>query len=571
MAIRKHRRGALLSWLFIGTLLALCGILAILQYRWFGEVSAAARDRLRGSLQATLVRLSQGLNAELAAACSGLVPPNASSDPRKDMLERLPQWKATSRNRQVVRRVALVILQKPNLQLLNLDLDRGVLAESAWPAEWSDLKARMEILLSPGRNMPGPPPENGLTPAHEEFTIEMPVFAPPTPSPFGRREAAWVIVDFDPDYLRATMLPEIAQRYLGTGGNLDYLVEIVAKTSARTEIYQSDPRQGSILSSADASAGLFEPQQFLWPAGHGPGPGRGGSPDSGRWQIFVRHRAGSLEAVVAQARLRNLAVAAGLLLLIVATAAALIQFTRHAQKLAELQMDFVAGISHELRTPLAVIHTAAYNLRGKMAADQAQVERYGALIQRESGRLNAMVDQILRFATAESGRVLEGREPLSIESVIDEAVSASKSLLEGSQCELEKRIAPGLPQVLGDRVALRHALENLVSNAAKYGLKGGDWIGISAASIAGNEPGTVEIRVADHGPGISREEQEQIFDPFFRGARAREDQIHGTGLGLSLVKKIVEAHGGNIRVESQPANGTAFIVRLPAAPAGAAE
>src|ERR1039458_1505225 len=105
MAIRKHRRGALLSWLFIGTLLALCGILAILQYRWFGEVSAAARDRLRGSLQATLVRLSQGLNAELATAFSGLVPPNASSDPRKDMLERLPQWKATSRNRQVVGRV----------------------------------------------------------------------------------------------------------------------------------------------------------------------------------------------------------------------------------------------------------------------------------------------------------------------------------------------------------------------------------------------------------------------------------------------------------------------------------
>jgi signal transduction histidine kinase len=80
----------------------------------------------------------------------------------------------------------------------------------------------------------------------------------------------------------------------------------------------------------------------------------------------------------------------------------------------------------------------------------------------------------------------------------------------------------------------------------------------------------VEIRVSDRGPGIPANEQEQIFDPFFRGARAIEDQIHGTGLGLSLVKKIVEAHGGSVRVKSEPMKGAEFIVLLPAAPAGAA-
>lgn len=178
-----------------------------------------------------------------------------------------------------------------------------------------------------------------------------------------------------------------------------------------------------------------------------------------------------------------------------------------------------------------------------------------------------MVEQILRFATAEAGRVIQEREPLSIESVIEEAMAASKPLIEGSQCVMEKHIAEDLPPVLGDRVALRHALENLVSNAAKYGLKGGNWIGISAAR-ANDE--TVEIRVADHGPGIPRKEQGQIFQPFFRGASAIEDQIRGTGLGLSLVKRIVEAHGGNIRVESEPVKGTAFILRLPSAPMGVA-
>jgi signal transduction histidine kinase len=565
----------MLSWLFLGALAALCGVLAILQYRWIGAVSVAARDRLRGSLQATLVRLSQGFEAELSTNCGALIPRDAV-DPeaaQAELVSRFDEWKKTTRHPQVFRRVALAVPQKQSLPLLDLDLDRGSLAASPWPAEWANLKARMESRLS-GRNPPGPPAEFGPGASGEEFTAEFPLFAPPSrqasPTPFGpgRRETAWLIVEFNPAYLREVLLPEIMQRYLGAGGSLDYQVEIVSKAASRTAIYQSDPGQAPIAASADASASLFDPQ-FLWPSspsGRGPGPGRGPSPDSGRWQIFVRHRAGSLEAVVSRARWRNLAIAAGVLLLIVATAAALIRFTRRTQKLAELQMDFVAGVSHELRTPLAVIHTAAYNLQGKMAHNPSQVERYGALIQRESGRLNDLVEQILRFATAEAGRVIEEREPLSIETVIEEAVAASKPLLDGPQCVLEKNIAPGLPPVLGDRVALRQALGNLVANAAKYGLKGGNWIGISAARTSDRAREAVEIRVADRGPGIPREEQEQIFDPFFRGARAIEDQIRGTGLGLSLVKRIVEAHGGSIRVESEPGKGTAFVLRLPAAP-----
>ena len=107
---------------------------------------------------------------------------------------------------------------------------------------------------------------------------------------------------------------------------------------------------------------------------------------------------------------------------------------------------------------------------------------------------------------------------------------------------------------------MKHALQNLIENAVKYG---GDWVGVSAAAMSGN----VEIRVADHGPGIPDDEQPHIFDPFFRRRRrALSDQVHGTGLGLSLVKKIIEAHGGTIRVESRPMQGSEFIVCMPAAP-----
>jgi len=574
MIASKNQRRALLSWVFVCTLFALCGVLAVLQYRETGEVSVAARERLHGALQATLFRLSQGMNTELAAALSGLLPANGASDPaavQQELVSRFVQWK-TSHDPRLLRRLDLAVPRKQTVELLELDLDTGAVRETDWPAEWNSIKSHMESALAAQsqREGRGPPDDLRFAPSMEDFTVEMPVFGPST-APFRRHETAWVVLDLNPDYLRDVLLPEIVQRYLGAAGNLDYQVEIVAKSPPKAVIYKSDPQLGSIVSRADAAAGLFDPQQFLnnpGMPGRGPGPGRGGPPDAGRWQIFVRHRAGSLEVVVAQARWRNLAIAAGILLLIVATSTALIRFTRRTQRLAELQIDFVAGVSHELRTPLTVIHTAAYNLQGKMAHDPAQVERYGQLIQRESGRLNAMVEQILRFATMESGRVLENREPLDINSLIEDAVSASKPLLDGAHCEFTKQIAPGLPPVVGDRAALRQALENLIANAVKYGLKDSNWIGVTAIRESGH-PQVVEIRVVDGGPGIPHDEQNLIFDPFFRGARALEEQIHGTGLGLSLVKKIVEAHGGNIRVESEPAKGTSFILHLPAAPEGA--
>jgi signal transduction histidine kinase len=152
----------------------------------------------------------------------------------------------------------------------------------------------------------------------------------------------------------------------------------------------------------------------------------------GRWQLFVRHRAGSLESVVSRTRMRNLAVTSGVLLLMLASLAAIVRFTRRSQKLAELQMEFVAGVSHELRTPLTVISTAGYNLRGKMARDPAQVERYGALIQQESGRLKDLVEQVLRFAGANAGRVVREPEPLSAEAVIEDAIESNRFVIEAS-------------------------------------------------------------------------------------------------------------------------------------------
>jgi len=283
--------------------------------------------------------------------------------------------------------------------------------------------------------------------------------------------------------------------------------------------------------------------------------------------MLAWHRAGSLEALVEQTRRRNLILSGGLLLLILGTAAALVHYSRQAQILAQTRMNFVAGVSHELRTPLTVIRTAAFNLRGKLAEKPEQVERYGTLIQGEAERLSTLVEQVLLFANARSGSLLRKVTPLAVAEVIERCVANVRSHAD-PQLVVETHLPPDLSMVLADEIALTHALENLIDNAAKHGANPDLWIGVYARNVEERGSTLVELSIVDRGAGIPVEEQSAIFEPFYRGRRATQDQVRGTGLGLNLVKQIVEAHGGSIRVASVPLERTEFVVRLPAAPGG---
>ena len=602
MNLRLENRQAALSWLMVGVLFVLCTVLGVLQYQWIGEVSVAAQERMQRSLQASLGRLSQDFNTEIATSLRALVPASTPSDARmaEAVVEaQLDQWKKNNRGGQMFRRIALVTALDEDLSLKMLDLNKGLFAPAPWPEEWSRSKNQIESRISRRNRFgqgggPGPPPVPGERPGGDGLVLEVPLWQPPADrqapdaTPRGRgffnREIGWMLFEVNTDYARDVTLPQALQHHLGYEGSLEYQAEVVTKSNPPQVIYQSDPAAGRIAGKEDVSAGIFEMQfdQFFRRFGQQPNrdggardgarggkrrEGRGAPPpEMGRWTIYLRHREGSLDAVVAKARRWNLAVASGIMLLLIGAASALLSFSRRAQKLAELQMDFVAGVSHELRTPLTVIHTAAYSLRNKAAHNPAQVERYGEMIQQESGRLKDLVEQILQFASVKAGQVLQKSEPLSVENVIEETIEATKGVMQASHCKLESTVEPELPIIMGDRTALKHAFQNLLNNAAKYGKNGENWIGISAHQSNGQSKPVVEIRVSDHGPGIPHEEQKHIFEPFFRGRRAIDDQIHGTGLGLNLVKKIIEAHGGSIRVESEPEQGAAFIVRLPVAP-----
>jgi signal transduction histidine kinase len=273
--------------------------------------------------------------------------------------------------------------------------------------------------------------------------------------------------------------------------------------------------------------------------------------------LRVKHQAGSLDLEVAGARHRNLAITCAALLLMALSSAALVVFLRRAEELNRMQMDFVAGVSHELRTPLAVIRSAGENLAdGVVAADKTS--NYGALVRDEGRRLSSMVEQILRFAGVESGRAPYTFAAVPVARLIDRAIDDSSAALEN--VVVEKQIEDALPNVIADEASISHCLQNLLGNAVKYG--DGKWVKVEAA----RHGSFVEFAVADRGPGVDPSEKRSVFNPFFRGKRAIDNQIHGLGIGLSLVRRVAETHGGSVAVTNQPLGGARFSLLIPVEP-----
>ena len=549
-------RKALGSWATVGFLAVLCIVLAVLQYRWLGEIGEADKVRLRNSLRESLDLVSREFNRTLTETASALVPERAAfSDQTRDeaYLAAYRAWAEQAPEPDIVKRVGIAVPEKNGVELHLLDKQAMRFEPAPWPAGWERVQ---EQLAARVRGDGGPP--NGV---EDSAIVEFPRFRSARPERFPPpgmiAELDWLVIEYDQDFLLSTTLP----RLLNAGSPLVWQVSHASREDSKQTVLRTDP---AAPGEFDASTFLFEVRrQGPFPQRRGGGGRRQPDEARGRWLLQARPAGGSLDSIVTRVRYRNLAVSGAILLLMLATAALLVRSTRHQQKLAQMQMNFVAGVSHELRTPLTVIRTAAFNLRGRVARNPEQVEKYGTLIQEQSERLGAMVEEVLLFARSGAEKLVRQREPVAIENVIEQSIQSSRIATEGDRLVIERSIPENLPLVMADESALTHAVQNLLDNAVKYGTEGSDWIGISAGVTA---DGAVEIRVADRGPGISSDEAREIFDPFFRGRRAIDDQIHGTGLGLNIVKKIVEAHGGTVRVESKPMQRTEFIVRLPAAP-----
>ena len=206
----------------------------------------------------------------------------------------------------------------------------------------------------------------------------------------------------------------------------------------------------------------------------------------GRWILMAKHRAGSLEAAVSAVRWRNLMISSGVLMLLTLAIGLILVSARRAQALARQQMEFVAAVSHELRTPVSVIGAAAGNLADGVVGDPQRVRKYGETIQGEARRLAETVERVLQLAGIAAGRAAVTRVPVHPADLINDSIGACRVEIEAAGVTVDVAIAENLPNVVGDVAALKSALQNLISNAVKYG-GSARWLRVSA-SLDGASP-----------------------------------------------------------------------------------
>jgi signal transduction histidine kinase len=229
--------------------------------------------------------------------------------------------------------------------------------------------------------------------------------------------------------------------------------------------------------------------------------------------------------------------------------------------LAKLKADFVSNVSHELRTPLALIRLYAETLELGRITTPDKKQQYYRIIRKESERLTSLINNILDFSRIEAGRKEYEFRETDIAELVRNTLDSYRYQIEQQGFALEESIDPNLPPVPVDREAIARALVNLVNNALKYS-KDDKFIGVKLY----RDNGAVNLEVTDHGIGIARRDQSKIFEKFYRAGDPLVHNTKGSGLGLSLVRHITHAHGGNIAVESTPGRGSRFIMSLPLPP-----
>ena len=413
--------------------------------------------------------------------------------------------------------------------------------------------------------------------------------------PFPSRLRGWCFLEINVTYFEQHVLPQLLQRSFSGLGLSNYRVGVLFGDPP-TLVFGSEPGlTPASFSSPDGRALLvasfgemgaliraraFRRSQRGGPHGpmelsiSGPPPnpneavtvagfGERHIPNGNAWVLVVKNKAGSIDALVSRARRRNLALGFGVLFILALSMGSLVITTHRARELARREMEFVAGVSHEFRTPLASIQSAGFNLSSGVVKKPTRVQEYGALVQNEARRLTDLIEQVMSYAGIQSGGKRYEMVPLEMPAVVNRALADYGSLLRDGGWKVEKNVEENLPLVKAEASSVESAVKNLLANAIKYGGKE-RWLRVTAARVPNGGREEVQVSVEDHGPGIDPADLAHIFEPFYRGKGVLASTVPGAGLGLSIVKRHIEAQGGRVSVESAKGKGTRFTLHLPA-------
>lgn len=564
----RYFKARKLQLLILLLLVALLPTLAAFQYHWLEELRDAVHDRMERNMQWATYAFIREFDGALGHIYRSFQVDHQEDAAVPDQIAlQYREWVADFSPSSLIESVYWVNNHESRgLTLHEFNGVDALVEREEWPARIAPLERQffdaLEYSDLQHSEALGPEP---LQPEIPALVVQQLVYRPRDRLP-EHREVAWILVCLNRQVLFDDFVANLVEETYSSDGETEFELAVVDRDQPERVIYASNPTVDPVaFAEPDLEWDIYgllirDFPQRLWTNRRAWNVVDDHS--EGKWLLRVRHQAGSLDQAVTAVRNRNLAISFGVLLLLGGSVLMLVISTRRAQRLAQQQMEFVAGISHELRTPLTVIRSAGENLTELDNPDPERTRTYGEIISREGRRLSQMVEGVLLFARMQSGRLSYELAPLDPAEVLSQALEASRPLITERDIDLVTEVPDDLPEIHADARALESAIQNLLTNAAKYSPEGST-ITVRARAVRDDGARELQVAVADQGPGISSADLPHIFEPFYRGEEAKELQVEGSGLGLSLVKKIMEAHHGDVTVRSRPGRGSTFTLQFP--------
>jgi two-component system sensor histidine kinase SenX3 len=597
----------LLSISLIAILLLI--VLATQQYYWARQVTNSHVHQLRTNLQSSARYLSEDVDREMARIYMQFQLDASTMRNRlwKDYAKNYEEWFNTAPHPDLIDKVYLIqVYENGQLYLAKYDPEVGRFL----PSEWSNIHQKLfenfqsvaqsinisnntitsdvpELIIDDIPALVIPLSQMSLLANNPSDQTNIDILMGSLISTAPKRACAYcaprlsvgpvfayTVVVIDQDYFREHFIPSLVYKYFAEQDTLNYNLSISPadqppskeelSSDIAIDLLNIEPDKFNLLlldSSFQQYTQAPQSEQHTMRIIINGSQNNLQHDISRGWKLYLTHQTGSLDLAIAKMQQSDFLMSTLTVALLAISLFMILITTRRSQQLAQQKLDFVTALSHEIRTPLAIICSAGENLADGIITTPERTQAYGSRIHKEGRRLSEMVEQALEFANRHDNHSIH-KQPVNINALIETVVNDCEYRIQERHNQIHLDIEPDLPLFNGDKDGLRRALRNLVDNAIKYSEKQSE-IRISVFQQTNKHQKQLIITISDNGRGIPEAEQYNIFEPFYRSQSVINSDIPGTGLGLNLVKYVIHAHQGTIKLTSQINQGSTFQIQLP--------